>query len=365
MIPDRCYAGIYQETIAFCKKHGAFDVTTMGNVSNVGLMAQKAEEYGSHDKTFEIPAKGSVRVSDGAGNVLMEHKVEQGDIWRMCQTRDLPIQDWVKLAVSRARATGQPAIFWLDKNRAHDANIISKTESYLNDHDTDGLEIKILAPVEAIRYTLDRVKAGINTISVTGNVLRDYLTDLFPILELGTSAKMLSIVPLLAGGGLFETGAGGSAPKHVAQVLQENHLRWDSLGEFLALAVSIEDLAQKTQNKKAQVLAETLDQANSQFLNNNKSPSRKVGELDTRGSHFYLAMYWAQAIAEQTKDRHLQDQFTPIAQQLSDNENKIIEELIAVQGKAVDLGGYYCMDKTLTSKVMRPSVTLNAVIDNL
>ncbi len=365
MIPDRCYAGIYQETIAFCKKHGAFDVTTMGNVSNVGLMAQKAEEYGSHDKTFEIPAKGSVRVSDGAGNVLMEHKVEQGDIWRMCQTRDLPIQDWVKLAVSRARATGQPAIFWLDKNRAHDANIISKTESYLNDHDTDGLEIKILAPVEAIRYTLDRVKAGINTISVTGNVLRDYLTDLFPILELGTSAKMLSIVPLLAGGGLFETGAGGSAPKHVAQVLQENHLRWDSLGEFLALAVSIEDLAQKTQNKKAQVLAETLDQANSQFLNNNKSPSRKVGELDTRGSHFYLAMYWAQALAEQTKDRHLQDQFTPIAQQLSDNENKIIEELITVQGKAVDLGGYYCMDKTLTSKVMRPSATLNAVIDNL
>ncbi|MFV9615388.1 MAG: NADP-dependent isocitrate dehydrogenase, partial [Gammaproteobacteria bacterium] len=365
MIPDRCYAGIYQETIAFCKKHGAFDVTTMGNVSNVGLMAQKAEEYGSHDKTFEIPANGSVRVTDGAGNVLMEHKVEQGDIWRMCQTRDLPIQDWVKLAVSRARATGQPAIFWLDKNRAHDANIISKTESYLNDHDTDGLEIKILPPVEAIRYTLDRVKAGENTISVTGNVLRDYLTDLFPILELGTSAKMLSIVPLLAGGGLFETGAGGSAPKHVAQVIQENHLRWDSLGEFLALAVSIEDLAQKTKNEKAQVLAETLDQANSQFLNNNKSPSRQVGELDTRGSHFYLAMYWAQALAAQTKDKDLQEKFIPIAQQLSDNESKIIEELIAVQGKPADLGGYYCMDKALTTKVMRPSVTLNAVIDNL
>ena len=365
MIPDRCYAGIYQETIAFCKKHGAFDVTTMGSVSNVGLMAQKAEEYGSHDKTFEIPANGTVRVSDGAGNVLMQHKVEQGDIWRMCQTRDLPIRDWVKLAVSRARATGQPAIFWLDKNRAHDANFISKTETYLKDHDTDGLEIKIMAPVDAIRYTLDRVKAGLNTISVTGNVLRDYLTDLFPILELGTSAKMLSIVPLLAGGGLFETGAGGSAPKHVAQVIEENHLRWDSLGEFLALAVSIEDLAQKTQNKKAQVLAETLNQANSQFLNNNKSPSRKVGELDTRGSHFYLAMYWAQALAEQTKDRYIQNQFTQIAQQLTDNENKITEELITVQGKAADLGGYYCMDKTLTSKVMRPSVTLNGVIDSL
>jgi isocitrate dehydrogenase len=365
MIPDRCYASIYQETIAFCKKHGAFDVTTMGNVSNVGLMAQKAEEYGSHDKTFEIPANGLVRVSDGAGNILMEHKVEQGDIWRMCQTRDLPIQDWVKLAVNRAKATGQPAIFWLDKNRAHDANIINKTQRYLQDHDTDGLEIKIMAPVEAIRYTLERVKAGENTISVTGNVLRDYLTDLFPILELGTSAKMLSIVPLLAGGGLFETGAGGSAPKHVAQLIKENHLRWDSLGEFLALAVSIEDLAQKSQNKKAQVIAETLDQANSQFLNNNKSPSRKVGELDTRGSHFYLAMYWAQALAEQTKDKNLQDLFTPVAQQLSDNENKILTELIEVQGKTVDLGGYYYMDRALTSKVMRPSVTLNAVIDNL
>jgi isocitrate dehydrogenase len=365
MIPDRCYAGIYQQTIAFCKKHGAFDVTTMGNVSNVGLMAQKAEEYGSHDKTFEIPTNGVVRVIDATGNVLMEHKVEQGDIWRMCQTKDLPIQDWVRLAVSRARATGQPAIFWLDINRAHDANIISKVAPYIKDQNTEGLEIKIMAPKDAIKYTLKRVKAGKNTISVTGNVLRDYLTDLFPILELGTSAKMLSIVPLLAGGGLFETGAGGSAPKHIAQLVEENHLRWDSLGEFLALAVSIEDLAQKTKNTKAQVLADALNQANRQFLNNNKSPSRKVGELDTRGSHFYLAMYWAQALAEQDKDKDLQEQFIKVAQQLTDNENKILQELNAVQGKAVDLGGYYCMDKTLTSKVMRPSAILNAVIDNL
>ncbi len=369
MIPDRCYAGIYQQTIAFCKKHGAFDVTTMGNVSNVGLMAQKAEEYGSHDKTFEIPTNGVVRVTDDSGNILMQHKVEQGDIWRMCQTKDLPIKDWVRLAVSRARATGQPAIFWLDINRAHDANIISKAAVYLKDElkdkSTDGLKIKIMAPKDAIKYTLKRVKAGKNTISVTGNVLRDYLTDLFPILELGTSAKMLSIVPLLAGGGLFETGAGGSAPKHVTQLVEENHLRWDSLGEFLALAVSIEDLAQKTKNTKAQVLAEALNQANRQFLNNNKSPSRKVGELDTRGSHFYLAMYWAQALAEQNKDKDLQKQFTRVAQQLSDNEDEIIQELNVVQGKAVDLGGYYCMDKTLTSKVMRPSATLNEVIDNL
>ncbi len=365
MIPDRCYAGIYQQTIAFCKKHGAFDVTTMGNVSNVGLMAQKAEEYGSHDKTFEIPDNGVVRVTDASGDVLMQHKVEQGDIWRMCQTKDLPIQDWVRLAVSRARATGQPAIFWLDINRAHDANIISKVAIYLKDQNTDGLEIKIMAPIDAIKYTLKRVKAGKNTISVTGNVLRDYLTDLFPILELGTSAKMLSIVPLLAGGGLFETGAGGSAPKHIAQLVEENHLRWDSLGEFLALAVSIEDLAQKTKNKKAQVLADALNQANSQFLNNNKSPSRKVGELDTRGSHFYLALYWAQALSEQTKDKDLQKQFTKVAQQLSDNEDKILQELMAVQGKAVDLGGYYCMDEALTSKLMRPSTTLNKVIDNI
>jgi len=365
MIPDRCYAGIYQETIAFCQQHGAFDVTTMGNVSNVGLMAQKAEEYGSHDKTFQISADGIVRVTDASGNTLMEHKVEEGDIWRMCQAKDLPIQDWVKLAVNRARATGQPAIFWLDKNRAHDANLIDKVDKYLKDHDTDGLEIKIMPPVEAIRYTLERVKAGNNTISVTGNVLRDYLTDLFPILELGTSAKMLSIVPLLAGGGLFETGAGGSAPKHVQQLVEENHLRWDSLGEFLALAVSIEDLAQKTQNEKAQVVAETLDQANSQFLRNNKSPSRKTGELDTRGSHFYLAMYWAQALAEQDTNAELKEKFTPIAQQLAESENKIVEELNSAQGVAVDLGGYYCLDREKVSKVMRSSITLNGVIDSI
>jgi len=365
MIPDRCYAGIYQEVFDFCKQHGAFDVTTMGNVSNVGLMAQKAEEYGSHDKTFEIPADGSVTVTDADGNTLMSHKVEQGDIWRMCQTKDLPIQDWVKLAVNRARLTGQPAIFWLDKNRAHDANLIVKVEKYLKDHDTSGLEIKIMSPVDAIRYTLQRVRAGENTISVTGNVLRDYLTDLFPILELGTSAKMLSIVPLLAGGGLFETGAGGSAPKHVQQLLSENHLRWDSLGEFLALAVSLEDLGQKTHNDKVMVLAKALDRANSMFLNNNKSPSRKAGELDTRGSHFYLAMYWAQALAEQAEDKELQAKFAPIAKQLTDNENKIVEELNSVQGKAVDIGGYYRPHKELTAKVMRPSTTLNTVIDSL
>jgi isocitrate dehydrogenase len=365
MIPDRNYAGIYQAVIEFCKQHGAFDVTTMGNVSNVGLMAQKAEEYGSHDKTFEIPANGTVRVSDAAGNTLLEHQVEQGDIWRMCQTKDLPIQDWVKLAVNRARLTGQPAIFWLDKNRAHDANLINKVETCLKDHDTSGLEIKIMSPVEAIRYTLQRVKAGKNTISVTGNVLRDYLTDLFPILELGTSAKMLSIVPLLAGGGLFETGAGGSAPKHVQQLLAENHLRWDSLGEFLALAVSLEDLAQKTGSDKTRVLAAALDKANSQFLNNNKSPSRKVGELDTRGSHFYLALYWAQALAEQNENEELKAVFAPVAQQLADSEAKIVAELNEVQGKPVDIGGYYRPDKELVSKVMRPSATLNAVIDGL
>jgi len=365
MIPDRCYAGIYQATIAFCQKHGAFDVTTMGNVSNVGLMAQKAEEYGSHDKTFQIPADGTVKVTDSAGNVLMEHKVEEGDIWRMCQTKDLPIQDWVKLAVNRARATGQPAIFWLDKNRAHDTNLIAKTETYLKDHDTDGLEIKIMSPVDAINYTLERVKAGDNTISVTGNVLRDYLTDLFPILELGTSAKMLSIVPLLAGGGLFETGAGGSAPKQVVQLIEENHLRWDSLGEFLALAVSIEDMAVKTGNEKAKALAATLDKANSMFLNNNKSPSRKTGELDLRGSHFYLAMYWAQSLAEQDDNKTLQEIFAPIAQQLADNENKIVTELIEIQGHPVDVGGYYRMDRELATKVMRPSETLNAVINNI
>jgi isocitrate dehydrogenase len=365
MIPDRNYAGIYQAVFDFCKQHGAFDVTTMGNVSNVGLMAQKAEEYGSHDKTFEIPANGSVRVTDEDGNVLLEHKVEKGDIWRMCQTRDLPIRDWVKLAVNRARATGQPAIFWLDKNRAHDANLITKVETYLKDHDTSGLEIAIMSPVDAINYTLKRVRAGQDTISVTGNVLRDYLTDLFPILELGTSAKMLSIVPLLAGGGLFETGAGGSAPKQVTQLVEENHLRWDSLGEFLALAVSIEDLALKTGNEKAKVLAAALDKANSMFLNNNKSPSRKTGELDIRGSHFYLAMYWAQALAEQTDNKELQEIFTPVAQQLADNEDKIVEELNAVQGKAADIGGYYRPDIVKAAEVMRPSATLNAVINSL
>jgi len=365
MIPDRNYAGIYQEVFDFCRENGAFDVTTMGNVSNVGLMAQKAEEYGSHDKTFQIAEAGSVHVTDTAGNMLLEHEVEAGDIWRMCQTKDLPIQDWVKLAVNRARLTGQPAIFWLDRNRAHDAKLIAKVESYLKDHDTSGLEIKIMAPVEAIRYTLKRVQAGENTISVTGNVLRDYLTDLFPILELGTSAKMLSIVPLLAGGGLFETGAGGSAPKHVQQLLQENHLRWDSLGEFLALAVSIEDLAQKTGNSKAQVMANALDKANSLFLNNNKSPSRKCGELDTRGSHFYLAMYWAQTLAEQNDDADLKAVFTPVAEQMAANEDKIVSELNEVQGEGADIGGYYRPDAEKTTRVMRPSATLNSVIDGL
>ncbi len=365
MIPDRNYAGIYQATIDFCIEHGAFDVTTMGNVSNVGLMAQKAEEYGSHDKTFEIPAKGTVQVTDAAGNTLLEHSVEQGDIWRMCQTKDLPIRDWVKLAVNRARLTGQPAIFWLDENRAHDVNIMTKVETYLKDHDTKGLKIQIMSPFDATLYTLERVKAGDNTISVSGNVLRDYLTDLFPILELGTSAKMLSIVPLLAGGGLFETGAGGSAPKHVQQVLEENHLRWDSLGEFLALAVSIEDMAQKTNSAKAKVLADALDKANSQFLNNNKSPSRKVGELDTRGSHFYLSLYWAQALATQNDDAALKEIFTAVAEQLTSNETKIIDELTCVQGKPVDFEGYYLPNKKLVSKIMRASATFNTVIDGL
>jgi len=365
MIPDRCYAGIYQATIDFCIEHGAFDVTTMGSVSNVGLMAQKAEEYGSHDKTFEIPTKGVVRVTDATGVTLMEHNVEQGDIWRMCQTKDLPIQDWVKLAVTRARLTGQPAIFWLDENRAHDANMMRKVEAYLKNHDTKNLDITIMSPFDATLYTLERVKAGKNTISVSGNVLRDYLTDLFPILELGTSAKMLSIVPLLAGGGLFETGAGGSAPKHVEQLLTENHLRWDSLGEFLALAVSLEDLAEKTKCEKTKILAAALDKANSQFLNNNKSPSRKAGKLDTRGSHFYLAMYWAQALAEQNDDADLKSIFTPVAEQLTSNETKIVDELNNAQGSAVDLGGYYRPDKKLMSKVMRASTTLNTVIDGM
>jgi isocitrate dehydrogenase len=365
MIPDRCYAGIYQEVIAFCKKHGAFDVPTMGNVSNVGLMAQKAEEYGSHDKTFEINAGGTVRVVDASDNALLEHQVEAGDIWRMCQTKDLPIQDWVKLAVNRARATGSATYFWLDPERAHDACLSGLVNRYLQDHDTDDLDIQIMSPVEAMRATLERVKDGEDTISVTGNVLRDYLTDLFPILELGTSAKMLSIVPLLAGGGLYETGAGGSAPKHVQQFVAEGHLRWDSLGEFLALAVSIEDLAEKTGNEKARVLAEALDQANAKFLDNNKSPSRKVNELDNRGSHFYFAMYWAQALAGQSDDAGLGAQFAPIAAQLADDEEKIIEELNSAQGRAVDIGGYYHPDPELTASAMRPSITLNALLDSI
>ncbi|MBY6185603.1 NADP-dependent isocitrate dehydrogenase [Marinobacter hydrocarbonoclasticus] len=359
VIPDRCYAGIYQATIAFCQEHGAFDPTTMGNVSNVGLMAQKAQEYGSHDKTFKIAQDGVVRVVSQNGDVLMQHSVEQGDIWRMCQTKDAPIKDWVKLAVNRARLTGQPAVFWLDAQRAHDANLINKVNSYLADHDTQGLTLKILAPVDAMAYTLDRVKAGEDTISVTGNVLRDYLTDLFPILELGTSAKMLSIVPLLSGGGLFETGAGGSAPKHVQQFVEENHLRWDSLGEFLALAVSLEDLAHKTGNQKAKVLAEALNVANGLFLENNKSPSRKVNELDNRGSHFYLAMYWAQVLAAQTEDADLQVLFAPLAEALTEQEVAIVDELNAAQGVAVEIGGYFRPDPALVAKAMRPSKTFN------
>ncbi|RAU82147.1 NADP-dependent isocitrate dehydrogenase [Pontibacter arcticus] len=362
IIPDRSYAGIYQEVIKFHKENGAFDVTTMGTVPNIGLMAQKAEEYGSHDKTFQLAESGKIHVVDAAGNTLMEHNVEEGDIWRMCQTKDLPVQDWVKLAVTRARITNTPAIFWLDAQRAHDANLIKKVEKYLQDHDTNGLEIKIMSPVEAMRYTCERAKAGEDTISVTGNVLRDYLTDLFPILELGTSAKMLSIVPLLDGGGLFETGAGGSAPKHVQQFAEENYLRWDSLGEFLALAVSLEDLAYKTKNEKAQVLAETLNQANGKFLENDKSPSRKVGGIDNRGSHFYLALYWAQALAEQTTNQELKDKFSAFAKALTDNEQKIVDEQIAAQGKPVDMGGYYHPDMQKTEKAMRPSETLNSIL---
>jgi isocitrate dehydrogenase len=365
MIPDRCYAGIYQEVIEFCRKNGAFDVTTMGNVSNVGLMAQKAEEYGSHDKTFEIKADGKVRVKDAAGTTLLEHEVSKGDIWRMCQTRDLPIRDWVKLAVNRARATGHPAFFWLDDQRAHDRNLIELVQRYLGDHDTEGLDIRILSPVEAMRATLDRVKAGEDTISVTGNVLRDYLTDLFPILELGTSAKMLSIVPLLAGGGLYETGAGGSAPKHVQQFLKEGHLRWDSLGEFLALAVSLEELAERNGNDTAMVVANALDQANAKYLACNRSPSRKVNELDNRGSHFYLAMYWAEALAAQSTDSKLRDTFAVVAEQLANNEEAIINELNAAQGQAVDIGGYYHPDPQMMTKSMRPSATLNAIIDSI
>ena len=365
VIPDSSYAGLYQETIDFCKKNGAFDPTTMGTVPNVGLMAQKAEEYGSHDKTFEITSNGKVEVIDANGTTLLEHTVEAGDIWRMCQTKDAPIQDWVKLAVTRARATGAPAVFWLGEERAHDREIIKKVEKYLQDHDTTGLEIKILSQVEATKYTLERVKAGKETISVTGNVLRDYLTDLFPILELGTSAKMLSIVPLMNGGGLFETGAGGSAPKHVQQLVEENHLRWDSLGEFLALAVSLEHLGETNDNSKAKVLAETLDDATDKLLDNKKGPSRKTGELDNRGSHFYLAMYWAQALASQDKDADLKAQFAPIAEKMATNETTIVEELNSVQGKAVNIGGYYEPNDTLANEVMQPSKTLNSIIQNI
>ncbi|MFJ5258746.1 NADP-dependent isocitrate dehydrogenase [Pseudomonas sp. NPDC088414] len=362
VIPDRCYATIYQAVIEDCKANGAFDPTTMGSVPNVGLMAKKAEEYGSHDKTFQIKADGVVRVTDSKGNLLMEQAVEAGDIFRMCQTKDAPIQDWVKLAVNRARASSTPAIFWLDPMRAHDGVVIEKVQAYLKDHDTSGLDIQIMAPVDAMKYTLQRTREGKDTISVTGNVLRDYLTDLFPIMELGTSAKMLSIVPLMNGGGLFETGAGGSAPKHVQQLVEENFLRWDSLGEFLALAASLEHLGVNYNNPKALVLSKTLDQATGQFLDNNKSPSRKAGNIDNRGSHFYLALYWAQALAAQTEDAALQAQFATLAKTLTENEATIVAELNAVQGKPVDIGGYYHADAELISKAMRPSATFNAAI---
>ncbi|RUO36637.1 NADP-dependent isocitrate dehydrogenase [Aliidiomarina sanyensis] len=365
MIPDRCYAGVYQETINFCKEHGAFDPSTMGTIPNVGLMAQKAEEYGSHDKTFEISANGTVQVLNSKNEVVFEHAVEKGDIWRMCQVKDAPIRDWVKLAVNRARLSETPAVFWLDKNRAHDAQLIAKVEAYLGEHDTDGLDIQILAPVEATRYSLTRMKDGKDTISVTGNVLRDYLTDLFPILELGTSAKMLSIVPLMNGGGLFETGAGGSAPKHVQQFVEENHLRWDSLGEFLALAASLEHLSQVTGNARAQVLADTLDQATAKFLDENKSPSRKAGELDNRGSHFYLGMYWAEALAAQDTDADLKARFAPLAKKLGQNEQAIVDELNRVQGVAVEIGGYYQPNSDLVSKAMRPCQLLNEALASL
>lgn len=364
VIPDSSYAGLYEATIDFCKKHGAFDPTTMGTVPNVGLMAQKAEEYGSHDKTFEMTNDGKVLVVNSEGKTIIEHDVEKGDIWRMCQVKDAPIQDWVKLAVTRARASNTPAIFWLDKDRAHDAELIKKVNQYLPNHDTQGLDIKILSPSEATTFTLQRIKDGKDTISVTGNVLRDYLTDLFPILELGTSAKMLSIVPLMNGGGLFETGAGGSAPKHVEQFVEEDHLRWDSLGEFLALAVSLEHLAQTNDNPKAQILADTLDEATGKLLDNGKSPSRKAGELDNRGSHFYLALYWAEALANQTLDMHLQAEFKTLSEVLKSNEDQIISELIEVQGKPVSIGGYYHPNEEKINTAMRPSSTLNAILEN-
>jgi isocitrate dehydrogenase len=365
MIPDRCYARIYQVVIEDCKQHGAFDPKTMGSVPNVGLMAQQAEEYGSHDKTFQMNDNGAVRVVDAAGKMLLEQKIEAGDIFRMCQVKDAPVQDWVKLAVARVRATKTPAVFWLDKTRAHDEQIIRKVARYLKDHDTNGMDIQIMTPEEAMQLSIDRIRAGRDTISVTGNVLRDYLTDLFPILELGTSAKMLSIVPLMSGGGLFETGAGGSAPKHVQQFQQEGYLRWDSLGEFLALGASLEHLGQKYNNARAQVLAETLDQANGRILENNKSPARRVGEIDNRGSHFYLALYWAEALAAQTRDLDIQARFTTLATTLKDNEAKINAELIAAQGKPVDMGGYYHPDFAKTSCAMRPSSTLNAALASI
>jgi isocitrate dehydrogenase len=364
VIPDSSYAAVYQEVIAFCQKHGAFDPTTMGSVPNVGLMAQKAEEYGSHDKTFEIAADGAVRVIDTDGNTLIEHEVEAGDIWRACQTKDAPVRDWVALTVRRARASGTPAVFWLDETRAHDAELIAKVNAYLPEHETTGLDIRTLPPAEATRFSLERLKEGKDTISVTGNVLRDYLTDLFPILEVGTSAKMLSIVPLMNGGGLFETGAGGSAPKHVQQFEKENHLRWDSLGEFLALAASLDFLSEQRNDSKVKILGDTLDAAATKYLLENKSPSRKVNEIDNRGSHFYLALYWAQALAE-SNDDELRSYFAPVAKSLADSEAKIVAELLEVQGQPMDVGGYYMPDDELASKSMRPSATLNAIIDSL
>ena len=365
VIPDSSYAGVYQATIEYCQEHGAFDPTTMGTVPNVGLMAQKAEEYGSHDKTFQAPGAGHIRVVDASGNTLLEHEVEEGDIWRSCQTKDAPIRDWVKLAVNRARATGWPTIFWLDEQRAHDAQLIAKVNTYLKDHDTDGLDIRILAPEEATRFSLDLIAKGENTVSVTGNVLRDYLTDLFPILEVGTSAKMLSIVPLMNGGGLFETGAGGSAPKHVQQFEEENYLRWDSLGEFLALAVSLEHLANVHKNPKAKILGTALDKATEKLLEENKSPTRRLGGLDNRGSHFYIALYWAEALAAQDDDASLKDIFTPVARELADKESLIVEELLKVQGAPVDTGGYYQPDDAKASAAMRPSATLNQIIADI
>jgi isocitrate dehydrogenase len=363
VMPESTFARIYQEMINFCKWHGNFDPKTMGTVPNVGLMAQQAEEYGSHDKTFEVPEAGIANITDLAtGEVLLTQNVEQGDIWRMCQVKDAPIRDWVKLAVTRARNSGMPAVFWLDTYRPHEAEVIKKVETYLKDHDTSGLDIQIMSQVRAMRYTLERVSRGQDTISVTGNILRDYLTDLFPILELGTSAKMLSIVPLMAGGGMYETGAGGSAPKHVKQLVEENHLRWDSLGEFLALAVSLEELGIKSGNAKAKILAKTLDEATGKLLDNNKSPSTRTGELDNRGSHFYLSMYWAQALAAQSDDAELKAKFAPLAKALTENEAKIVDELNSVQGTAMEIGGYYLPDAAKTAAVMRPSATFNAAL---